>query len=91
MFDIERLESIAMFDFADDEREMLRGRAQALANSFDEIGDIDTEGILPLVSVLDICNILRDDVAEQLLTRDEILANAPEQYDGFFKVPGTLE
>ena len=91
MFDIERLEGIAMFDFADDEREMFRGRAEALIKSFDIIGDVDTEGILPLVSVLDIYNVLRDDVAEQLLTRDEILANAPEQYDGFFKVPGTLE
>jgi len=33
---------------------------------------------------------MREDVAVKLLPRDELLANAPEEYDGYFKVPGTL-
>ena len=45
----------------------------------------------PLVSVLDIKNVLREDIEAKTISRDEILENAPEQYDGYFQVPGTLE
>ena len=91
MLDIKKYETVAMFDFSDDERERLSERAGVLAESFSDIEKIDTDKAEPLVSVLGLHTILREDVAEKLLTRDEILANAPEQYDGYFQVPGTLE
>jgi aspartyl/glutamyl-tRNA(Asn/Gln) amidotransferase C subunit len=40
--------------------------------------------------VLNLQNVLREDAAKKLLSREELLSNAPEQYDGYFQVPGTL-
>ena len=91
MFDIAKYEAMAMLDLPDDERGALGKRAAALAESFAALDEIDAGGVLPLVSVLDIHTVLRQDVSEKILTRDEIMANAPEQRDGYFQVPGTLE
>jgi len=90
MFEIKDYEAMAMLDLQDDERDLLRGRLEDLCESFGALEKIDTDDAAPLVTVLDARNIMREDVAEKLFTRDELLANAPEQYDGYFQVPGTL-
>jgi len=90
VLNIKDYEAMAMLDLSDDEREPLSGRLGTIADGFTTLEQIDTDGIKPLVTVLDRHNVLREDVAAKLLTRDEILSNAPESYDGFFQVPGTL-
>ena len=90
MRDIRDYEAMAMLDLQEDERELIGGRFDAVTCGFAALGQIDTECVAPLVTVLDLNNVLREDVAYKLLTRDEVLANAPEQYDGYFQVPGTL-
>ena len=82
---------MAMLELPDDERRALERRLSDLADSFDTLDGVDTDGVEPLVTVLDLRNVFREDKAARLLTRDEILSNAPEQYDGYFQVPGTLE
>ena len=91
MLDIKDYEAIAMLSLPDEERECLSERAWVLAEGFSILGNVETDDIEPLVSVLDLHTVLREDVPEKTLTREEILANAPEQYDGYFLVPGTLE
>ena len=91
MIDIKKYEAVAMFDLPDEERVRLGERAGALAESFNMLEKIDTDGVEPLVSVIDIHTVLREDISKKFLTRDELLENAPEQSDGYFQVPGTLE
>jgi len=88
---ITQYEAMVMLDLQEAEREQLGERAEDLASGFDELEQIETDGTEPLVTVLDAQNVMRDDIAEKLLSRDEILANAPEQQDGYFQVPGTLD
>jgi aspartyl-tRNA(Asn)/glutamyl-tRNA(Gln) amidotransferase subunit C len=90
MFDITDYEAMAMLELTDGERELLRGRFAALAEGFAALEQIDTDGVAPLVTVLDLHNVLREDKAEKHLSRADILANAPEQYDGYFQVPETF-
>jgi len=90
MIDIKRYESLVMLDLRDDEYEELAKRSEELIKSFSDIEQIETDGILPLVSVLDGQSILREDVVAVVMPRDELLSNAPEQYDGYFQVPGAI-
>ena len=91
MQNIENYEAIAKFDLSDTERQWVSGRMKMLMESFAALGGVDTSGVEPLVTVLDIQNVLREDIAVKQFTRDEILSNAPEQYDGYFQVPRTLD
>ena len=74
----------------EDEREFILRAADALESSFPALRAIDTGGAVPLVSVLDLKNVMRDDVSKQLITRGELLSNAPEVRGGYFQVPRTL-
>jgi len=90
MPDIKKYENMAMLELPDDEREALGERLGAITDSFIDLEQYDTGGIEPLVTVLELCNIMREDIPARLMHRDELLANAPEQQDGYFRVPGIL-
>ena len=62
-----------------------------LEGEFEKMESIDTNGVEPLVTVLDLKNVLREDVSSQIVSRDTLLENAPEKYDGYFQVPRTIE
>ena len=62
-----------------------------LEGEFEKMEKVDTEGVEPLITVLDLRNVLREDVSRQIVERDTLLANAPEEYDGYFQVPKTID
>ena len=62
----------------------------------EQLGEVNTDGVEPLATVIDQKLRLRDDVvnADPLTggnIRDEVLANAPEAQHGFFAVPKVIE
>ena len=99
-------ENMAMLELSESESALIRGRFDEIAGGFSaldafgaggaddlsEVGETcDLSGVEPLVSVLDLNNVLREDVAAKAFSREEILKNAPEQYDGYFQVPAAIE
>jgi len=91
MKDIKIYEEMAKLDLSEAERQLMTGRVEKLINGFSVLDKADTAGTEPLVTVLDIRNIMRDDVVKKIVTREELLSGAPEEYDGYFRVPKTLE
>jgi aspartyl-tRNA(Asn)/glutamyl-tRNA(Gln) amidotransferase subunit C len=88
---MKKYEAMVKLNLPEDERQWVTERAEKLLDSFSVLENIDTEGVEPLVTVLDTQNALRGDVAVKAITREELLSNAPEQYDGYFQVPRTLD
>jgi aspartyl-tRNA(Asn)/glutamyl-tRNA(Gln) amidotransferase subunit C len=84
-------ENMAMLDLPDLERAGLEARFDEIAGGFTVLDDYSTDGVLPLVSVLDVHNVLREDVAAKLFSGDEVLENAPEKHDGYFQVPAAID
>ena len=89
--EIKQYEAMAKLTLPDSEREWVCNAAAMLEKSFSILQSIDTENVMPLVTVLDMKNVIREDVACKLLSREEILKNSPEQSGGYFKVPKTIE
>ena len=88
--DLKEFEKMAKLEFTDEERERANACAEELISGFSLLEGFNTDGVEPLVTVLEIGNILREDIAEKNFTRDEILSNAPDAEDGFFRVPKTV-
>ena len=88
---IKDYETMAKLNLNDPERQWILDRMEMLTDSFRELDAIDTSTVEPLVTVLDVRNILRDDISKKFISRDELLLNAPEQYNGYFQVPRTLD
>ena len=91
MKNIKEYEAMAKLDLSEPERQLLSGRIEKLMADFSALDNIDTAGAEPLVTVLNVQNILREDVVKKIVTRDELLSGAPEEYGGYFQVPKTLE
>ena len=90
MVNIDRYENAAMLDLPEAERRRVAGAAQRLLDDFSALGVVDTGGVDPMMSVLEIKNVMREDVSERTISRDELLHGAPDSCDGFFRVPRTL-
>ena len=52
---------------------------------------IDTAEVERMVHVMPILTVVREDVAKQLFTRDELQKGAPETMDGYWQVPRVVE
>ncbi|MDD4772737.1 MAG: Asp-tRNA(Asn)/Glu-tRNA(Gln) amidotransferase subunit GatC [Eubacteriales bacterium] len=91
MRDIKIYEAMAKLALTDAERDWVMSRAAKLTAGFAELEAVDTDNTTPLVTVLDIKNVLREDVSARHISRDELMAGAPEQYDGYFRVPKTVD
>ena len=89
--DIISYQSMAKLELSEEERKLFSDIADKLASDFEKASAIDTNGVEPLVSVLNLKNILREDVSKQIISREKLLENAPESFDGYFQVPKTLE
>ena len=69
----------------------LASELDAIVGYMDIINKADTEGVEPLFSPLtEHVPPPRPDVAEQLLSAEEILANAPKKHQTFFAVPPVI-
>lgn len=91
MFDIKSYESMAKLSLSESERAMISDHVGILVKSFDELEKINVEGVEPLITVLNVNNVLREDISKKFMTREELLSNAPEQSDGYFQVPKTID
>ena len=91
MNNIEGFEAMAKLKLSDEERSEIGGWADMLIESFSVLEQINTDDVEPLVSVLDLHSIMREDVVVKMLTRDELLSNAREQHNGYFQAPKTLD
>ena len=90
MRNIKDFEDAVMLDLPPDESVWVSRAADKLLTGFDELVALDTDGVSPMVSVLDVQNVFREDADVKLLSRDELLSNVAESYDGYFQAPKTL-
>ena len=58
-----------------------------MLDHFADIDGLDLDDVVPMTQPYPLVNVLRDDVEQPVLDRDEVLAAAPEAVDGRFRVP----
>lgn len=56
----------------------------------DVLNEVDTEDVKPMTHPLQLYNVLREDVPQDVLDREEMLAGVEEHEDGMIKVPNIL-
>ena len=57
----------------------------------EQLAELDTEGVAPMTSVVEMSPPLRDDAVADGGIPDEVVKNAPETVHGFFVVPKVVE
>lgn len=71
----------------DEEVDRLAGDLSSILEHVDRLAEVDIEGVEPTSHVVPLRNVLRDDVPRESLPQESALAQAPDPYDGAFRVP----
>lgn len=81
---------LAKLELSSEEKEQAKDMANML-DYIDMLNELDTDGVEPLSHVFPVHNVFREDVVVNGDVRDEMLKNAPEEKDGSFMVPKTVD
>ena len=87
---IAKVATLARLSLTDDETRRFTGQLRDMLEHFADIDALDLAGVAPMSQPYALCNVLRDDVVEPGLDRDDVLAAAPAVEDRRFKVPPIL-
>jgi aspartyl-tRNA(Asn)/glutamyl-tRNA(Gln) amidotransferase subunit C len=82
---------LAKLKLSEEEKEAAKKDMERMLDYIDMLNDLDTEGVEPMSHVFPVQNVFREDVVTNGDDRAAILANAPAEKDGAFKVPKTVE
>lgn len=84
---MDRIERLAGLELSPEEREALKSDLSRILDYFQELAELDTEGVPPFEPLPGRTNAWREDEPRESLSQGEALANAPAEEDGYFKVP----
>ncbi len=88
---IEYVGILAKLELTDEEKEAAKKDMGRMLDYIDMLNELDTSGVEPMCHVFAMNNVFREDVVTNGDQRGDMLKNAPEQKDGAFKVPKTVE
>ncbi len=88
---VRRVALLARLELSDREIAQFSTQLSAIVEYIEKLNELDTENVEPLAHCLPVHNVFREDQVRPSLTNEQALANAPDQADGYFKVPKILE
>jgi aspartyl-tRNA(Asn)/glutamyl-tRNA(Gln) amidotransferase subunit C len=89
--DVEKVALLARLQFSEEEKKQLVADLNRILDYFEKLKELDTEDVPPTSHVLPLKNVFREDVVVPSMPREKLLANAPDQAMGHFKVPQVIE
>jgi aspartyl-tRNA(Asn)/glutamyl-tRNA(Gln) amidotransferase subunit C len=88
---VRRIARLARIRITDDEARSLEGELSGILGWVEQLGEVDTDGVEPMTSVVPIELKMRDDVVTDGDKAADVTANAPMSEDGFYVVPKVVE
>jgi len=88
---IDNLAHLARLRFSDEEKASLKADLQKMIAFVEQLQEVDTTGVEPLIHMSDTVNVLREDEIKGSISRKEALLNAPIKDESFFKVPTVIK
>ncbi|MEH7545556.1 Asp-tRNA(Asn)/Glu-tRNA(Gln) amidotransferase subunit GatC [Neobacillus vireti] len=88
--EVKHVANLARLAVTEEEVEKFTKQLDKIITFAEQLNELDTENVKPTYHVLDMKNVLREDVSQKGLPREEVLKNAPEHQDGQIKVPSIL-
>ncbi|WP_339909813.1 Asp-tRNA(Asn)/Glu-tRNA(Gln) amidotransferase subunit GatC [Symmachiella dynata] len=89
--EIQRVAVLARLKLSDAELDSLTSELAQILGHMDQLNELDTEDVEPMVHAIELKNVFRADEVRESLPRDEALANAPKSDGRYFQVPQILE
>lgn len=89
--EIEKIARLAHLKLSDEEKEQFAEQVGQILDYVDKLNEVDTDDVLPLSHTVEIKNVFRSDDVKPSLSREEVLKNAPQRNEKFFRVPKVVK
>lgn len=88
---VRQLATLSALDLSQDELATMTADLENILSHIEALGELDTENVEPTYQVTSLSNVWREDQIEQSpVSREDLLALAPEQYKNQIRVPKVL-
>lgn len=88
---INNLSHLARLNFTENEKLELEKDLTRMISFVEQLNEVNTAGIEPMLHMGNAANMLREDVQQGSVSREEALLNAPESDNEFFIVPKVIK
>ena len=88
---VAHIAKLARIRIPEPDQEALAGELNNILGWVEQLGELETEGVEPMTSVVAVRLPMRADKVSDGDCREQVLANAPEAAHGFFAVPKVVE
>lgn len=85
--DVEHVAKLARLGLTEEEKEKFAGQLSSIISYVEQLNEVNTEGVEPMAHAIEFCNVFREDKVDEAGLRKELLSNAPQEEDGYFRVP----
>ncbi len=89
--DIEKVAKLARLELSGEERETFGNQLEQILTYMEQLNRLDTTGVEPTSHAIPIHNVFREDEVKPSCPQEEVLAIAPAEEEGHFKVPRIIE
>lgn len=89
--DVQYVADLARLQFSEEETERLKGDLNQILEYMETLNELDTSDVDPLEHVIDLEYRLRSDEAEEPVSHEDALKNAPDADSDYFRVPRVIE
>jgi aspartyl-tRNA(Asn)/glutamyl-tRNA(Gln) amidotransferase subunit C len=87
---VAKVARLARLDVTSEEIDRMTVQLDGMLEHFADIDALDLAAVEPMTQPYPLVNVLRADVPQPCLDREEVLAAAPAAEDGRFRVPPTV-
>jgi aspartyl-tRNA(Asn)/glutamyl-tRNA(Gln) amidotransferase subunit C len=84
---IKKMAHLSRLEITDADSNQLAGELGKVLNFFNQISNVNTKGVEPMVTPVEIENFWREDEKKNEIKTEDIMSNAPSRAGNLFKVP----
>ncbi len=88
---VQHIAKLARLGLSEEDIERFRRQLSVILDYFEQLRQVDTEGVPPTAHTLAVHNVWREDEVGPSCDREDVLANAPIRKGDYFRVSAILE
>ncbi len=88
---VEHVAMLARLGLSEEELERFTSQLSAILEAVSKVQSVDTSGVGPTASILDLQDVLREDELRPGLSAEDALRNAPDREGDHFRVQAVFE
>ncbi len=89
--DIDKVARLARLELSEEEKKTFQSQLDQILGHMEQLNRMDTAGVEPTSHAIPVYNAFREDETRPSCAREEVMAIAPEEEEGHFRVPRIIE